>query len=124
MSFKNLSSYVQRQIDNIFRLYRQYVRAYVNNIMIFNKTLKKHVQHLHAMFGLLNFKKMTLSLKKSFLDYSIVILLKQKINVFDFIVATDKIIAIQKLDFLYTLTNLKFYLKLTKYFCNYIFYYV
>ena len=78
----------------MFRSHRQYVRAYVNDIMIFNKTLKKHVQHLHAMFNLLNFKRMTLSLKKSFLSYSIVIFLDQKIDVFDLIAVADKIIAI------------------------------
>ena len=69
MNFKNSSLYIQRQIDNIFRLHRQYVRAYVNDIIIFNKILKKHVQYLHAMFDLLDFKKMTLSFKKSFLNY-------------------------------------------------------
>ena len=124
MNFKNSSSYVQRQIDNMFYSHRQYVRAYVNDIMIFNKILKKHVQHLHAIFNLLNFKEIMLSFKKSFLNYSIVILLRQKIDVFDFIVAADKIIAIQKLNFSYTLTNLKLYLKLTKYFRNYVFYYI
>ena len=107
----------------MFHSHRQYVRAYVNDIMIFNKILKKHVQHLHAMFGLLNFKKMTLSFKKSFLNYSIVIFLDQKIDVFDFIVVVDKITAIQKLNFFYILTNLKLYLKFTRYLRDYVSYY-
>ena len=123
MNFKNSLSYVQRQIDNMLCSHRQYVRAYVNDIMIYNKILKKHVQHLHIMFDLLNFKKMMLSFKKSFLSYSIVILLKQKIDVFNFIVVVDKIAAIQKLNFFYILTNLKLYLRFTKYFCDYFSYY-
>ena len=107
----------------MFRSHRQYVRAYVNDIMIFNKILMKHVQHLHAVFDLLNFKKMTLSFKKSFLDYSTVILLRQKVDAFDFIAAADKIAAIQKLDFFYILTDLKLYLKLTEYLRDYVPYY-
>jgi len=59
----------------MLRFYRDYARVYVNNIVIFNKILKEHVKHLHAMFKLLNSKDITLLSKKLYLDYLIIILL-------------------------------------------------
>jgi len=59
----------------MLRSYRQFARIYVNNIVIFSKTLNKHVKHLYIVFGLLNSKRVTLSTKKSYLEYSIVTLL-------------------------------------------------
>ena len=79
---------------------------------MFNRTLKKHLIHLHVVFQLLDSYDISLSSKKSFLNYSIVTLLKQKVDVFDFIIAIDKLKIISKLNFLYTLKNLKIYLKL------------
>ena len=48
MSFKNISAYVQREIDNILWIYKNFCRAYINDIVIFSKTLKKRVKHLHS----------------------------------------------------------------------------
>ena len=49
MNFKNSSIYVQRKINVMLRIYKIFARAYVNDIMIFNRTLKKHIVHLHAI---------------------------------------------------------------------------
>ena len=112
MSFKNSSFYVQRKIDVIFRAYRVFARVYVDDIVVFNHTLKKHLAHLHTIFQLFDFYDINLSSKKFFLDYLIVVLLKQKINVFDFITIIDKLKTIVKLNFSYILKNLKIYLDL------------
>ncbi len=82
--------------------------------MIFFKILKEHVDHLCTIFHLLNFKRVILFSKKSFLSYLFVILLEQKINVFDFIVLVNKIAIIKSLNFLYKLIDLKLYLNLIK----------
>ena len=73
-------AYVQRQIDNILKKYRAFARVYVDNIVMFNKTLTKHIVHLRKIFQL--FKKMNIvfKLSKTYFDYFIVALLKQKIN--------------------------------------------
>ena len=63
MKFKNVFSYVQRQIDIILRFYKAFVKVYVNNIIIFNKSFKEHIQHFHIVFDLLNKKNVILSLK-------------------------------------------------------------
>lgn len=108
MNFKNLFFYVRRKIDTFLRAYRLFARAYINNIVIFNHILKKHLIYLYVVFQLFNSYNINLSSKKSFLNYSIIILLRLKIDVFDFIIAIDKLKIISKLNFFYTLKNLKF----------------
>ena len=76
MKFKNSSLYVQRQINNLLRSHRQYAKVYVDDIVIFFKILKEYVDHLRTIFHLLNFKKVILFSKKSFLGYLFVILLE------------------------------------------------
>ena len=36
MKFKNSSVYVQKKIDYILRAYREFAKAYVNDIVVFN----------------------------------------------------------------------------------------
>ena len=110
MKFKNLSIYVQRKIDIIFRAYRAFVKTYVDNVVVFNHTLKKHFNHLHIIFVLFESFDITLSSKKFFLDYSTVTLFDQKINAFELTTAKNKFKIIFELNFLYILKNLKGYL--------------
>ncbi len=105
---------MQRQIDNMLRSYCYFARIYVNNIIIFNKTFENYVQHLHIIFKLLNLKEITLLSKKSFIKYSIVTFLEQKINAFDLIAIMNKINVIKRFDFFFTLIDLELYLNLTK----------
>ena len=43
MGYKNSPSYVQRQIDGILRPFRDFVRAYINDIVIFSRTLDEYL---------------------------------------------------------------------------------
>ena len=74
MNFRNSSIYVQRKIDQLLREYRVFARVYVNDVVIFNKILKKHIQHLTIIFEL--FVKLRISLKffKTYLSFFFVIL--------------------------------------------------
>ena len=67
---------------------------------------------MHIVFQLLNNYNINLSLKKSFLKYFIVNLLNKKIDVFELTTIIDKLKTIIKLNFFYTLKNVKIYLKL------------
>ena len=109
INFKNFSTYVQRKIDIIFCVYKVFVRVYVNNVIIFSYTLKKHITYLHIIFVLFESFNIILSFKKFFFDYFTVALLNQKINAFDLTTTTNKLKVILKLDFFYTLKNLKNY---------------
>ena len=122
--FKNFSSYVQRKIDIMLRLFRSFARIYIDDIVIFSKTLLEHLKHLHAIFELLDSESVTLFSKKSFLDHSTIILLDQKIDALDLTAIVDKIAIIQWLDFSYKLFNLEIYLELTSWLREYILFYV
>ena len=123
IKFKNSSFYVQRKIDVFLQIYRVFARVYMNNIVIFNYILKKHISHLHVVFQLFDNYEINLSLKKFFLKYFIVNLLSQKIDAFDLTTTIDKLKIIVKLNFLYTLKNLKIYLEMIDWLRDFIFYY-
>ena len=93
----------------ILCVYRVFVKTYIDDIVIFNKTLKKHLIYLNKVFQLLNLYNIRLSFKKLYLKYSIVALLKQKINVFNLTIVIDKLTTIFNFQFLIILKNLKTY---------------
>ena len=45
MGFKKNPFYIQRKIDAILRAYRDFVRVYVNGIIIFNHTFAENISH-------------------------------------------------------------------------------
>ena len=112
MKFKNNSIYVQKKIDDILRTYREFVKIYINDIVVFNQILKKHLIHLNIIFQVMNFYDINFSSKKSFLNYFTIALLNQKIDVFDFITVNEKLNVIIKLNFSYIFKNLKTYFDL------------
>ena len=114
MSFKNISSYVQRKTDNILRIYKNFCRAYINDIVIFSKTLKEHVKHLHLIFKLFTNLNISLSSTKFFLDYFTIQLLELKVDVFDLSTSKKKLKIIFDLKFSKTLQDLKIYLEFTE----------
>ena len=123
MKFKNSSLYVQRKINSLLRAFRVFARVYVNDIVVFNHTLKKHLSHLNQIFQLFEFYDISLSFKKFFLDYFTVALLEQKMNAFEFIIVVDKLAAIIKLNFFYTLKNFEIYFDLIEWLRDFVLWY-
>ena len=123
MKFKNFSTHVQRQMNNYLRKYREFVKNYIDDIVIFNKILKEHLQHLQKILNL--FREMNIILKsfKTFLNYSNIVLLKQKVNNLELITSKNKLKAIMVLSFSKNLKNLKTYFEMIEYLKNYISYY-
>ena len=123
MNFRNSSIYVQRQTDRLLRDYRDFIKTYVNDIVMFNKTLNEHLKHLIKVFNL--FERINIAIKffKIYLDYSSVTLLNQKMNSLELIIAKEKLKIISKLRFSITLKLLKSYLELTGWMRNYVSYY-
>ena len=119
MSYRNSSVYVQRQIDRILRSY-DFVRAYVNDIVIFSDNLNDHIKHLRAIFQILKTNNISVNLKKAFLKYFSVTLLKQHVIFFDLSTDEFKLRIIANLKFSSTLDQLKIYLRLTDWFKQYI----
>ena len=90
------------------------MKVYVNDIVVFSHILKKHIEHLHIIFQILNSYCISLFSKKFYLSYLTVALLNQKIDAFKLFTVTDKLKTIMKLKFLYTLKMLEIYLSLTE----------
>ena len=124
MSYRNSLIYVQRIINKILRSYRHFYRAYIDNIVIFSTSLNEHLSHLRFVFSTFEKMNIHLSPQKSFLDYSFVQLLNQKIDVLELITAKEKFIVIINFFFSRILVQLKKYLDLIEYLRQYITYYV
>ena len=82
MSYKNSFSYVQRQTNKLLRSYKQFAKAYVNDIIVHFKILQKHLKHLRTFFQMFRIKRISLAVTKSFLAYSSVTLLDQRVDSF------------------------------------------
>ena len=76
MKYKKSSSYVQRQTDKLLRSYKHFAKAYIDDIIIFSRTLAKHLKHLRIVFDLFKVKRVNLSSTKFFLAYSSITLLE------------------------------------------------
>ena len=123
IGFWNSPSYVQRQIDRILQSHHAYAQAYINDIVVFSKTLKEHISHLDTVFELLNSLDIVLAPAKTFLSFPSTTLLGQKVDSLGMTAAGKKIMAISKLVFLITLQDLEHYLGLIRWLCDYISYY-
>ena len=124
MSYKNSSPYVQRQTNKLLRFYKHFVKIYVNDIIIHSQILKKHIAHLQILFQMFRIKRINLAIDKSFLFYSSITLLDQKINNLNMFISIEKIIAIISFRFSLNLRNLKIFMKLTDWFRSFISRYV
>jgi len=107
-------------INRILHRQRAYARAYIDDIVIFSNTLKEHLKHLHNVFITLKRMRICLSSKKSFLTYSFIQLLKQRVDALELATLKDKLVAIAGLHFSISLRQLEKYLGLTEYLQQYI----
>ena len=83
MKFRNFLAYVQRQIDRSLRENRDYVRIYIDDIIIFSKSLQDHLSHFRKVFDILRTSNISIKSIKSFIDYFSISLLDQHDNSFD-----------------------------------------
>jgi hypothetical protein len=123
MSFKNSSFYVQRQTNLMLKDLREFVRIYMNDIMIFFKNLEDHLMHLRQIFKRLQNYNVTLNSKKVFLEYLSIVLFDQIVNALNLMTAEKKLVAIVNLVFSLTLKKLKIYLDLIDYLRVYVSWY-
>ena len=112
MNFKNLSSYVQRQTNQMLRLYKKFSKIYMNDIIIFFKTLDEYVKYLRQIFRLFQQKRVNLIFIKSFLNYLLIILLSQQIDNLNLSISKKIIIVITFLQFSISLRELKYFFDL------------
>ena len=124
MNYKNSSIYVQRQINRLLRKFRRFARTYVNDIVIYFKTTKKHTQHLRFVFDMLRKNNIFIKFSKIFLNYSFVQLFDQKIDSFELSINEKKLKAIIKFSFSRILRQFEIYLSLIDWLRDYVSFYV
>ena len=66
MGHKGSPPHVQRQTDKLLRPYKDFAKAYVDDMVVFSKTLKEHLNHLHQIFSLYRNRRVSLSPTNSF----------------------------------------------------------
>src|SRR5438046_6729377 len=75
MNYQESSLYVQYMMNMIFRFHKFFICCYINDIIIFLKTLKNHLKHLNIVFNLFDKMRITFKEVKTHLNYSSIILL-------------------------------------------------
>ena len=110
MGFKGSVPYVQRKMDDFLRPYRHFARCYVDDIVIFSRSINEHLQHLKIIFSLFASLKITLEPKKSYLAYPSVTLLGQKVDGFGMTTTAERVAAIKDIRFPDTLQALETYI--------------
>lgn len=120
MGYKNSPAYVQRQIDRLLRPHRGFSRAYVDDIVVYSKTLEEHLAHLRQIFTMLKTNNISIKPQKAFMGYPSVQLLGQKVDSFGLATSEEKLRAISKLRYPRNLQALETYLGLTGYMREYV----
>ena len=110
-------------MNKILQSYRDFAWLYINDLIIFLKTLKDHKKHFSIIFSLFDKFEISLNRVKTYLKYLSIILLDQWVNRFGMIISEKWIMIIQELKFLKTLKNLEIYLNLIDWLHQYILYY-
>jgi hypothetical protein len=77
IKYKGSPSYVQRIIDTILRSYRQFIRYYVDDIVIFFQIFKEYIKYLNTIFELFNRIEIIFKNLKIYYGYFSIILLEQ-----------------------------------------------
>ena len=109
-------------MNEIFKNY-SYVYAYIDNVIVFNSSFEKHLQHFNNIFALFQQWNITFKISKTYFKYFNISLLNQKVDRFDLVTTKKKFKIIAKLFFSTFLKTLKKYIKMTEWFRNYVPYY-
>jgi len=113
IGFANSVPYVQREIDNILRSIRAFLRAYIDDIVTFSKDLNAHIPHLQSMFGLLQEFNIAVAPDKTNIGFPTIKLLGQYVDSLGLSTHEERVAAIMNLEFPKTLSDLETALGMT-----------
>ena len=91
IGYKGSPFYIQRQTDTILRPFRKFVKAFIDDIVIFLNILEEHIYYLRQVFGIFKSKNISLLPKKSYLGFPSVILLRQYIDSLGYTISEEKV---------------------------------
>jgi len=99
MGFKNSVSHVQRCGDIMLQDMVGFAKAYIDDFVIFSKTLEEHAQHLERFFCRISEMGISLAPNKAFIGYPTVKLLGQRVDAFGVASTEERIEALRNLRF-------------------------
>lgn len=120
MGYMNSAAYVQRQLDNKLRDLHEFVRAYIDDIIIFSDTLDDHLDHLDRLFSRLKELNIHLAPTKAYIGFPSVVMLGIRVDSLGLTTPEEKLKAISNLKFPYTLKQLETYLGFTGWMRQYV----
>lgn len=100
---KNYPAHVQRFMDKKIHPYREFARAFIDDMVVLSKTATEHVHHLRKVFALFTEIGLSLSPAKSFLAYPSVQLLGHRVDGLGMPTTEERIAAIKNILFPKTL---------------------
>ena len=110
IGFKNSLAFAQRYMDRLFRLYKHFIRAYIDDISIFSNNKKEYIEHVTTVLDILDKVRVYILAKKSFASYLAVRLLGYVVDGEGITKTDDRIDAFKKLKFPNTLESLERYI--------------
>ena len=119
---KRLFRLRSKKMNEIFKNY-SYARAYIDDVIVFSSSFKKHLQHFSSIFAFFQQWNITFKTSKTYFEYFNIFLLNQKVDSFDLITAKKKLKIIAELSFPTFLKALKKYIEMIEWFKNYVLYY-
>ena len=123
MSCRNSVVYVQRQMNVLLRRLQEFVKIYIDEIVVKFKSLHERIYHLRQLFNLFVNKNINLNSIKIFLDYFEITLLNQRINAFDLSTTKNRFKILISLTMSKTFAKLETYFELIDYIKQYIHFY-
>ncbi|OQD70266.1 hypothetical protein PENDEC_c025G06138 [Penicillium decumbens] len=120
----NSVAYVQRQMDNMLRLFREWCRAYVDDVVVVSDTFEEHLARLHTVFSTFADFNVCLDPKKAWIAFPTLTLLGKEIDSLGMTTKVDKLLAIRSLQFPRSCKQLETYLGMTGEFRHYIHLYI
>ena len=92
------------------RPHKHFAKTYIDDIVIFSKSLEKHLNHLRQVFEVFFKNIVFINSKKTFVDYFVVNHSKQHVNFLKLVTKKQKLKAIANFVFSVTFDQLKIYL--------------
>ena len=93
---------------------QEFIQVYIDNLVIFSHSEDEYMSHLYQLFFLLTKYNIVINLKKTYIDFSTIHFLDQKVSSLELFTTQKKINVITKLNFSKNFKNLETYLELTE----------
>lgn len=107
MGFRNSPPFAQRFMDQLLLPFKHFVRAYIDDVIVFSDNEEDHIDHVNEILALFAKMNLVIAPHKSFVAYPTVNLLGFDVDAFGVAIAKDKVKALRDVIFPVTLADLE-----------------